>query len=241
MGRRARNKQPPPEPLEPFLTSKKLGKRKAHSDKGNSRLTKKIKDVNGTMDTMAAQSRKLDALAVAETDSEEEDDEPIEMDNMGARSRQLDVLAIAETDSEEEEDDEPVTMANMAARSHQLGALAVSETDSEEEEDDDEPVTMANMAARSRQLDALALADAEMDAELLHTVVENDDDDDEMATDGEEDANGDIDAEPFHLPTPAERDEEKAKGGPDVQAVQRRMQHCIRVLAKFSQRAEKGR
>ena len=49
MGRRARNKQPPPEPLEPkvFLTSKKLGKRKADSDKGNLRPTKKIKDVNG--------------------------------------------------------------------------------------------------------------------------------------------------------------------------------------------------
>lgn len=123
-------------------------------------------------------------------------------------------------------------MANMAARSHQI--------DDDSEEDDDEPVTMANMAARSRKLDALAIAEAEMDAEVLHTVVENEDDDD-MATDGEEDLNGDIDAEPFHLPTPAERDEEKAKGGPDVQAVQRRMQHCIRVLAQFNQRAEKGR
>lgn len=49
MGRRARNKQPPPEPLEPktFLTSKKLGKRKADSDKGNARPTKKIKEVEG--------------------------------------------------------------------------------------------------------------------------------------------------------------------------------------------------
>ena len=209
MGRRARNKQPPPEPLEPkvFLTSKKLGKRKADSDKGNSRLKKKIKE-DGKVDNMAAQSRKLDAFPLAETDSEEDEDEP-------------------------------VTMANMTAPSHQLDALAISESDSEEE--DDEPLTMANMAARSRQLDALALAEAEMDAEILHTVVENDEDDDEMATDGEEDANGDIDAEPFHLPTSAERDEEKAKGGPDVQAVQRRMQHCIRVLAKFNQRAEKGR
>ena len=177
MGRRARNKQPPPEPLEPkvFLTSKKLGKRKAVSDKGNSRPTKKIKDD--------------EFLGVAQ-----------EFD-FGS--------------NEEESDDSG--------------------------EDDDEPVTMANMAARSRKLDALAVAEAEMDAELLHAVVENDEDDDEMATDGEEDANGDIDAEPFHLPTPAERDEEKAKGGPDVQVVQRRMQHCIRVLAKFSQRAEKGR
>ena len=115
----------------------------------------------------------------------------------------------------------------------------VAETDSGE--DDDENVTMANMAARSRQLDALAAAEAEMDAELLHSVVENDEHNDEIATDGEEDVNGDIDAEPFHLPNLAERDEEKAKGGPDVQAVQKRMQHCIRVLAKFNQRAEKGR
>ena len=112
---------------------------------------------------------------------------------------------------------------------------------SSSEEDDDEPVTMANMAAHSRKLDALAAAEAEMDAKALHAVVENDEDDDDMATEGEEDADGDIDAEPFHLPTPAERDEEKAKGEPDVHAVQRRMHHCVRVLAKFNRRAEKGR
>lgn len=135
-------------------------------------------------------------------------------------------------DDSKEEDDEPVTMANMAARSRKLD---------DDSEDDEEPVTMANMAARSRKLDALAVAEAEMDAEVLHTVVEEDEDDDAMATDGEEDANGDIDVEPIHLPTPAERDEEKAKGGPDVQAIQRRMQHCIRVLAQFNKRAEKGR
>ena len=130
-------------------------------------------------------------------------------------------------------------MANMATRSRKIDAFAVAESDSGE--DDDEPVTMANMAARSRKLDALAVAEAEMDAEVLHTVVENDEDDGDMATDGEEDVNGEIDVEPFHLPTPAERDEEKARGGPDVQAVQRRMQHCTRILAKFNQRAEKGR
>lgn len=52
MGRRARNKQPPPEPLDPKIlpASKKLGKRKADSDnvdhgKANSRPTKKIKKI----------------------------------------------------------------------------------------------------------------------------------------------------------------------------------------------------
>ena len=35
----------------------------------------------------------------------------------------------------------------------------------------------------SRKLDALAVAEAEMDAEVLHTVVENDEDDGYMTTD----------------------------------------------------------
>ena len=168
-------------------TSKKLGKRKADSDKGNSRPTKKIKDVDGS------------------------DDEPLR-----GVAQEFDFGSNEESDADSaEDDDESITMANMTEGSRKLDALAVAETDSGE--DDDEPVTMANMAARSRQLDALAVADAEMDAELLHAVVEDDEDDDEMATDGE------------------------ANGGTDVQAVQRRIQHSIRVLAKFNQRAEKGR
>jgi ribosomal RNA methyltransferase Nop2 len=172
------------------------------------------------------------------TPNSESDDEP----RRGV-AQEFDFGSNEESDDDGEDGDEP---ANMTARSRKLDAVAVAEaetddSDDDSEKDDDEPVTMANMAARSRKLDALAVAEAEMDAEVLHTVVENDEDDDDMATDGEEDANGDIDAEPFHLPTPAERDEEKLKGGPDVQAVQRRMQHCIRVLAQFNQRAEKGR
>ena len=171
----------------------------------------------------------------------ESDDEP-----RRSVAQEFDFGSNEEESDDDSGEDEPVIMAKMAAQSRKLDAHEVAEaemdkSDSDSEEDDDEPVTMANMAARSRKLDALAVAEAEMDAEALHTVVENDEDDDDMATDGEEDANGDIDAEPFHLPTPAERDEEKAKGGPDVQAVQRRMQHCIRVLARFNQRAEKGR
>ena len=141
-------------------TSKKLGKRKANSDEGNSRPKKKIKDVDCS-------------------DGDESDE-----------SRE---------DASDESGD--------------------SEDDDEDDEEDDEPITMFNMAARSRQLDALALAEAERDADLLDTAVEvvdddDEDDGDEMVTDGE------------------------AEG---VTAVQRRMQKCIRVLAKFNQRAEKGR
>ncbi|KAF8557248.1 NOL1/NOP2/sun family RNA met [Imleria badia] len=46
--------------------------------------------------------------------------------------------------------------------------------------------------------------------------------------------------EPFRLPTAEEREEEK-KGVSDVQVVQRRMRHCVRVLRNFKKLAEKDR
>jgi len=49
MGRRAKNRQPSPTPLEPKISSKKLGKRKAEGDhtRSSQRPAKKIKDGKG--------------------------------------------------------------------------------------------------------------------------------------------------------------------------------------------------
>lgn len=113
---------------------------------------------------------------------------------------------------------------------------ASSDDDSEEE---DEPVTMANMEARSRALDAQADAEAELDAEEFRQNALNDDDDDDDfdMDDGEDEADG----EKFHLPTAEEREEEKARGGPDLHVVQRRMRECARVLARFKKLSEPER
>ena len=92
---------------------------------------------------------------------------------------------------------------------------------------------MANMEARSRALDATAAANAELDAEeLRREALEAEDKN--MSDDQEVDIK-------IRLPTVAEREEEKAKGGPDVQAVQERMRYCVRVLGNFKKCAEKGR
>ena len=79
MGRRARNKQPPPEPLEPkiFLTSKR--KRKADSDKGNSRPTKKIKEVDGkTKQKPALKGKKKTVGFLSDEDDDMEGWEDVE-------------------------------------------------------------------------------------------------------------------------------------------------------------------
>jgi ribosomal RNA methyltransferase Nop2 len=112
----------------------------------------------------------------------------------------------------------------------------------EDEDEDDEPVTMDNMARRSRKLEAQAAAEAELDLEEAQADAQlAEDEDDDVDMDANEDTNGDMDIEPFHLPTASELEQEKATGGPDIHLVQRRMRECVRVLAKFTRRAEKGR
>ena len=117
-----------------------------------------------------------------------------------------------------------------------------SSGDDTSEDEDDEPVTMANMAERSRKLEALAAEEAALaEEELKASAFAAEEYDEDVDMTGEEDENGDVNAAQFHLPTMEEREEEKAKGGPDVHRVQRRMRECVRVLSKFSKRAESGR
>lgn len=110
-------------------------------------------------------------------------------------------------------------------------------------DDDDAPVTMANMAQRSRKLEVLAAEEAALAQEELKAsaFVDGEEEDEDVDMSGNEDVNGDVTVELFHLPTAEEREDEKTKGGPDLQTVQRRMRECVRILSKFKKRAEQGR
>ncbi|PPQ64100.1 hypothetical protein CVT24_008917 [Panaeolus cyanescens] len=144
---------------------------------------------------------------------------------------------------DDEEPSIPVTSKNKRSKQAERPKKIIptgSDDSSSDEDEDDEPVTMANMAARSRKLEARAAAEEELDiAEMQAREAAELEDEDDMDDEIEED--GDMDTEQFHLPTAAEREEEKANGGPDVHTVQRRMRECVRVLSKFKKRAEKGR
>lgn len=211
MGHRAKNKQAPPEPLEPKYSLKKLGKRKA--DDGDSKLSlrpaKKI--------TLYAHS-----------------DEPLR-----GPAQDFDF----DTDDEEEPPPSKIKTkrSKQAQRPEKIIPDAPDSSDDDSSEDD-EPVTMANMAERSRKLEALAAEEAAVaEEELKASAFAAEEYDEDVDMTGEEDENGDVNAERFRLPTAEEREEEKTKGGPDVHTVQRRMRECVRVLSKFSKRAEPGR
>jgi ribosomal RNA methyltransferase Nop2 len=139
-------------------------------------------------------------------------------------------------DTDEEDDKSPLSLMQEAEPNERTTA-----DDSDNSSDDETGhTTMANMEARSRALDAKANAEAELDVEEFQEGAAFDEDGDDIDVDMV-DGDGDVSAEPFHLPTASEREAEKQSGGPDLHVVQRRMKACVRVLGKFKRLAEKGR
>lgn len=103
-----------------------------------------------------------------------------------------------------------------------------AQSDVEDESDEEAPITGQNIEARSRALDKQAALDAALD-------------DEEIQKNAVPLADGEEYMEVFELPTAEEREEEKKRGGPDVQEVQRRMRECARVLGDFKRFGDKSR
>ncbi|KAJ7046678.1 NOL1/NOP2/sun family RNA met [Mycena alexandri] len=264
MGRRAKNKQAPPEPLDKkeYSSPKKLGKRKAD----NADLDDKPRPAKKSKDSASAKSKSKPKPKTSKTGArvkftedgassdgwEDVQDEGVigDLDSLVGGDSDDDMLRgpAQEFDfGSDAEEDEPAPAPLLRGRkSKQSGAppnaVPTGADDSSESESDeeDERITMANMAARSRALDEQAAADAELDLADVQGAAAGEDEDDDVDMEGDEDANGDIDAEPFRLPTAAEREEEKISM-PDVHLVQRRMRECVRILGKFKRLAEPGR
>lgn len=148
---------------------------------------------------------------------------------------------------DEEVDQQPIPVKSKRSKQSTKTLSTASDVpsnndDSSSSEDDDGPITKDNIAERSRKLETLAAEEAALvQEELKESAFAAAEEDEDLDMSGEEDENGDVNIEPFRLPTVEEREEEKAKGGPDVYAVQRRMRECARVLSKFKKRAEQGR
>ncbi|KAJ6455678.1 NOL1/NOP2/sun family RNA met [Mycena sanguinolenta] len=259
MGRRAKNKQAPPEPLDKkeYNSPKKLGKRKAEDIDDKPRPAKKSKDSASTKSKSKSKPSKTGSRVKFAEDGanssdgwEDVQDEGVIGDLDSLLGDDDDMLRgpLQEFDfGSDADEDEPEPAPLLRGRKSKqsqppskvvpTGSDDSSESDSDEDEED--RITIANMAARSRALDEQAAAEAELDiAEQQAAAAASEDEDEDV--DMEEDANGDIDAEPFRLPTAAEREEEKISV-PEVHTIQRRMRECVRVLGKFKRLAEKGR
>ncbi|KAJ7470665.1 NOL1/NOP2/sun family RNA met [Mycena latifolia] len=262
MGRRAKNKQAPPEPLDKkvFTSPKKLGKRKADAvadlDDDKPRPAKKSKD-SGSKNFKPKSSKAGPRVKFADDANSSDGWEDVQDD--GAVGDLDSLLGDSDDDmlrgpvqefdfGSDAEEDEPPAPLLRGRKSKQSAAPAKvvptgsddSSESSDEDDDEDGPTTMANMEARSRALDAKAAAEAELDIEEYQEAAASDEEEEDVDMEGQEDANGDIDAEPFRLPTAAEKEEEKLSV-PDVHIVQRRIRECVRILAKFKRLAEEGR
>ncbi|KAJ6496581.1 NOL1/NOP2/sun family RNA met [Mycena vitilis] len=261
MGRRAKNKQASPEPFEKkqYTSPKKLGKRKADAaadldDKP--RPAKKSKDSSTKSKSQLKSSKSGSRVKFADDANSSDGWEDVQdegtigdLDSLIGGDDDDDMLRgpVQEFDfGSDAEEDLPAPLLRgrkskqSAAPSNIVPTGLDDSSESDDDDDEDERITVANMEARSRALDAKAAADAELDIEEYQAAGASDDEDEDVDMEGDEDANGDMDAEPFRLPTAAEREEEKLSV-PDVHLVQRRMRECVRILGKFKRLAEQGR
>ncbi|KAJ7063201.1 NOL1/NOP2/sun family RNA met [Mycena amicta] len=231
MGRRAKNKQGPVQPLND--SPKKLGKRKAVDDDAPRPAKRPKSKLDKHKKTVRVQF--ADDAAGSEGWEDVNDGPAIDM---RGPVQEFDF----DSDADEPEDEPAPRLRSKKSKQAALPSQIIptagsSSSDSEDEEDD--RITLANMEARSRALDAQAEADAELDlAEFQAADAGDDEDDADMGE--EEDANGDITVEPFQLPTAAEREAEKITI-PDVHVVQQRMRQCVKVLGRFKRLAQEGR
>jgi len=157
---------------------------------------------------------------------EEDDDEPA-------------VAQDFDFDTDEEDDEPAAPLVKLKSKKSKQAdrpakIIPTLSDQSSDDEDGEEELNFANMEAKSKALDAQAAEEAELDLAEAQAAAEEEAEDEDML-DGEE--GEDV----FHLPTAEQREQESKTGGPDIHVVQRRIREIIRVLGKFSKKAEKGR
>ncbi|CAE6416370.1 unnamed protein product [Rhizoctonia solani] len=259
MGRRARNKQAPPTPLDQQQHPKSTSKRKADAldDPAPVKSVKKAKQLELKKPNGAAKSgsklkkpEKRSATkgkskakdAPVEDDDEDWEDMDDEEDDLRtltkhqfeASDEEEDAysgkLSDLEGDSDEDEDDEPL-------RSGNVQELQFSDSDEGDDAQDREDGEGEESDADSDDSDGPITA---KNMEARSRRLEK-----RAAEDAELERAEANYAEPteafFKLPTTEEREKEKAAGGPDVQEVQMRMAECVKVLNDFKNLAAEGR
>jgi ribosomal RNA methyltransferase Nop2 len=139
--------------------------------------------------------------------------------------------------SEEEEESVPVITgrnkkSKQADRPSKIIPTASDES-SDEDDEEEEEITGKNIIARSKALDARSAREAQLDVDELQAAEAAGLDEDDFADADMDDAEeGEEDI--FALPSLEQREEEKARGGPDLPTVQRRMRECQKVLRNFA-------
>ncbi|KAF8636611.1 hypothetical protein AX17_003421 [Amanita inopinata Kibby_2008] len=258
MGRRAKNKQGPPEPYEEKAQKEslgKLGKRKADpsdaeeqerpAKKSNHLRSSRVK-LKGTKHSPAEKNGKTrgggpanlladDHFSSGGWEDEEENELQTQKTSLFNDSDEDNAVEYFDSDQEEQQSSKQKRPVQNRGRSQVIATRSDDSGTDSSSLDEDGPVTIANMEALSRAMDERAVQEAALDAEELRAAAAGDDD----GMDIDENENGEY--EPFRLPTVEEREQEKVSGGPDIIVVQRRMRECVRILVNFKNRSDKDR
>ncbi|QRW15255.1 25S rRNA (cytosine-C(5))-methyltransferase nop2 [Ceratobasidium sp. AG-Ba] len=256
MGRRARNKQAPPTPLD-VKRAIPASKRKADVLDDNVAAVKPVKKVRPieTSTTKAkskvkenknlkGKSREAKGKAKIASADDDEDD----WEDMDDEEEDLQTLGkhVFEASDEEDADaysgglsdlDDEVALDNDdMLRDRNVQELQFSDDNEEEELDAAEDESDEEGSDADSEDGRITAANMEARSRKLERRAARD------AELERAEANHIEETEAFFkLPTAEEREQEKASGGPDVQEVQMRMAECVKVLNNFKKLAAEGR
>ncbi|QRW00754.1 25S rRNA (cytosine-C(5))-methyltransferase nop2 [Ceratobasidium sp. AG-Ba] len=253
MGRRARNKQAPPTPLD-VKRPNPASKRKADVLDDAVAAVKSVKKVrpveSGTTKAKAKENKKPKGKSreakgkakIAPADDDEDDWQ--DMDDEEEDLQTLGKHVFEASDEEDADaysgglsdlDDEVALDDDDMLRDGNVQELQFSDDDEEEvdaaEDESDEEGSDADSedgpitAANMEARSRKLERRAAKDAELERAEANHMEETEAF----------------FKLPTAEEREQEKAAGGPDVQEVQMRMAECVKVLNNFKKLAAEGR
>ncbi|KAK0522696.1 rRNA (cytosine-C5-)-methyltransferase nop2 [Tilletia horrida] len=247
MGRRAKNKQPAPQPLrEPGAPATNGKKRKAAPTAGalaaasaSPAAAKKQKQSSSSSSALTPSKAKAKAKAPAPASAPASASARAPVTNGKGKAKAKAPAAPAapvvpsdddddddddEDGPEEEDDDEELLGVDEDGDEFDMGG----EDDFGDEDDDDEYL---------RDSDDEHL----LSNHIEHPDLGDDDEDDDGEDDDDEDDDDDEGAQnDFALPTEQEAEQERA-AGPDLQVVQLRIQEVVAILSNFKKHAKKGR
>ncbi|KAF5391478.1 hypothetical protein D9757_002010 [Collybiopsis confluens] len=270
MGHRAKNKQPPPQPLEHKShpgSSKKAGKRKAEvlDEKNDARPTKRTRDQSKRKSQGTKKNRNvaksddegssdawenvvdgdIQTHTMSLFDNSEGADNLDDLDNLDEFNDDelRGPVQAFDFGSDAEDEEEPLFTLGKTKRSKQSERpVKIIPSGSDESDSSSEEEERITMANMAARSKALdEKATAEAELDMEEMQQAALNEVDDDDDFDVDDNEEETDREPFRLPTATEKEAENNAGGPDVHVVQRRMRECVRVLGRFKKLAENGR
>lgn len=268
MGRRAKNKQGPPQPFVGLrdATAKHSGNATVQKTGKASAAKRKLGALDDTESITKGRAKKFKheqpqkknqsgSGITHENENEDSSDSESEHNALDKEfkatplhSSKKDLFEAESSEGSSSHSEDLTDQENQFIHGHKVQTLDLSDSEDQASHDDDIQNETLSESSGSED-DIVTARNMEKRSGALDRQARREQEEDFEETmqsmqkdqEGSEMMDVDVDIEGFRLPTAAEREEESRNGGTDLATIQRRIRGCTRVLNRFSKLAEPGR